>query len=344
MLQKSVAAETRETLDARLSELRGSLEATTRVGEAHSAGLFQRAATRLSHTTNALAVSGYPTSGGAAPAGDVLSTLSDKVDPGTRPSVISLRDRLLREARSERQRCLEVAEAAERRRAELSGASCDQADGGGDAAAVAERSVSKGTSNVPGLSPTLPGEAGNGWSEADDKAQAEALRTIQLLSEAGSVNRQATSRLEVREGELRVELELERSKRQDAEKALAAERKSREAAQKQVLCLEDELDSKEASLQAAERKLEASERQFQQAQAQLRALQNASGSVGAGFTGDYRLGGPAHSLSSAMPMPGSRGEDNHLSAARLELLDRQQRDEQRARLLDAARRNGEGYR
>merc|ERR1719181_355562 len=37
------------------------------------------------------------------------------------PTVCDLRDRLLQEARSERQRCLEVAEAAERRRSEFHG-------------------------------------------------------------------------------------------------------------------------------------------------------------------------------------------------------------------------------
>ncbi|CAK0803656.1 unnamed protein product, partial [Prorocentrum cordatum] len=39
-----------------------------------------------------------------------------------RTSVIGLRDRLLKEARSERQRCLENAEAAERRKLEARGA------------------------------------------------------------------------------------------------------------------------------------------------------------------------------------------------------------------------------
>merc|ERR1712039_252362 len=54
------------------------------------------------------------------PEDDTLSSISQQgADP--RQSVIGLRDRLLREARTERARCLEVAEAAERRRAELHG-------------------------------------------------------------------------------------------------------------------------------------------------------------------------------------------------------------------------------
>jgi len=52
----------------------------------------------------------------------VSSQGSSLARPSDRPaSVIGLRDRLIREARSERQRCLEVAEAAERRRSEFRG-------------------------------------------------------------------------------------------------------------------------------------------------------------------------------------------------------------------------------
>jgi len=184
-------------------------------------------------------------------------------------SVTGLRDRLLREARSERARCLEVAEAAERRRAELRGVchAATQTD------PVAFADCSHHSSSVPTTDVGAPAAPGTGaiaaWSQHDEAAQAEALRAIQMLGQRGSQSRFTESRA----GELEAELRAERAGRQELDAQVTHERSRKEAAQQQVLCLEYELDGKEAALQVAERALERRDADLQHAQLQLRALQ-----------------------------------------------------------------------
>lgn len=187
-----------------------------------------------------------------------------------RNSVATLRDRLLRDARIERQRCLENVEAAERRQLRGVGHVSVQTD---PVVILDSRSGSPLTTSALGTSSAL--SAGGGitaatWSHADEEAQAEALRTIQLLGERGSQSRSAEGRL----GDLEAELRAERASRQELEAQLAHERGRKEAAQQQVLCLEYELDGKEAALQVAERTLEQRDADLQLAQQQLRALQD----------------------------------------------------------------------
>lgn len=90
------------------------------------------------------------------------------------------------------------------------------------------------------------------WTRADDEAQTEALRRIELLRSRGPAKSAAKEDLKTLEDRLDVERRL----RQDAEKQLAQERMKREATQQQVMCLEYELDGKETQLQEAERQLE----------------------------------------------------------------------------------------
>lgn len=223
----------------------------------------------------------------------------DRDRRASQSSVAGLRDRLLREARSERQRCLEVAGAAERRRAELRcvtvGTQTDPvvfADdfcfpGGGIGARAYEVGASMPTMLVSG-SPTRAassasvGTAGSGsgsWTYADEEAHAEALQTLRMLNQRGAASaREAEGRVQELEQDLRVE----RAHRQEIEQQTAHERSRKEAAQQQVLCLEYELDGKEAALQVAERALERRDADLQQAQQRLRAQEEDLSSRGGG--------------------------------------------------------------
>lgn len=190
--------------------------------------------------------------------------------------VIGLRDRLLREARSERQRCLDVAEATERKRAEFHaannvGTQTDPVvimDGAGPAAGLGTGTVSA-LGTVGGL--FQPGM----WGATDEMQQAEALRTIAILGDRGNQGQQSEGRV----AELEAQLRAERASRQELETQVTHERNRKEAAQQQVLCLEYELDGKEAALQVAERTLERRDTDLQQAQFQLRALQENNASI-----------------------------------------------------------------
>lgn len=235
-----------------------------------------------------------------------MSSISHQMD--NRPSVIGLRDRLLREARSERQRCLEVAEAAERRRAELRGIS------------------SVGIQTEPVFLMDGPRTDGTGvlsaasgpasWTQSDESAQAEALRTILLLGERGNSSRHAEGRL----AQLEEELRAERAARQELGAQATHEAKGKEAAQQQVLCLEYELDGKEAALQVAERALERRDAELQQVQLQLQTEQE----------GLDEYGGGAASSNAAY-------EDARIRALRQQLMEREgqldQKDQHIARLL-----------
>jgi len=201
-----------------------------------------------------------------------MSSVSAAVsDQRTNLSVAGLRDKLLRDARSERTRCLEVAEAAERRRAELSGV-CSVATQT-DPVVVAPEGPSGSSAALPtlsvGASMALTNSTSQPWSSSDDAAQAEALRTIQLLGQRGDHGRVSESRAT----EIEAELRAERAARQELDGQMSHERSRKEAAQQQVLCLEYELDGKEAALQVAEGALECRDAELQKAQWQVRLLQ-----------------------------------------------------------------------
>jgi len=211
---------------------------------------------------------------------DTASTLgsTSMMGDSQHPSVIGLRDRLLREARNERQRCLDVAEATERKRAEFHstyhvGTQTDpvvimDASGGSGGGGL-------GTTSALGSSALFqPGM----WSASDEMAQSDALRTIAMLGERGNQSQQSEGRV----AEVEAQLRAERASRQECETQVTHERNRKEAAQQQVLCLEYELDGKEAALQVAERTLERRDTDLQQAQLQLRALQESNASIAAG--------------------------------------------------------------
>lgn len=195
-----------------------------------------------------------------------FSQEAGKVSPSS--SVVGLRDRLLREARIERQRCLEVAEAAERRRLELRSSSNASAQTdpviiedstSGSASALGSTTLSSGVDGSVMRSP---------WGLEDDQAQAEALQAIKMLGSCGSQAQQAEGLIR----KLEAELQLERQRRREIETNLNSERVRKEAAQEQVLCLEHELDGKEAALQVAERTLDQRETEVNQIHRRLQAL------------------------------------------------------------------------
>lgn len=278
---------------------------------------------------------------GSAPSedDDALSSVSKSASTREqRPSVTCLRDRLLKEARSERQRCLEVAEAAERRKLEVCGKSHAStqtdpvliSDAGGGAGSAGTSASMPTVSVLPlplaeslgaiGLSGAAGGGAGAAWTSADDEAQSEALRTIQTLGQrcAASSRQTEAQRLEV-EGELRAE----RTSRQELESQVSHERNRKEAAQQQVMCLEYELDGKEAALQVAERALERRDADLAQAQDRLRAAQGVV------------------SLGSAASQVG--GEDIRVLALRSQLQDKERqlelKDQHISRLLNVLRQH-----
>lgn len=226
------------------------------------------------------------------------------------PTVCGLRDRLLREAKTERQRCLEVAEAAERRRVNAWGIGLDanQVDA---TALVAEAASSSASRRPPALSSALEatspvsrvsdslaatsplpragasprafsnmeatGRSGSlapaARERKDDEAQMEAIRTLHRLGEKST----QSSGSEARVSDMSRHLDTERRERKKAEAAAASERERREATQKQVLCLEGELDRKEHALQVVHRELDQREAELHEALLRLRALQDGYG-------------------------------------------------------------------
>jgi len=202
--------------------------------------------------------------------------------------VSGLRDRLVQEARNERQRVLEAADAAEHRRAELRGI-C---------------SVSSQTDPIfvmggPGDLPDVSSPA------------------IQLLSACSSHSQAA----ECEVAQLEERLQAVRVARAKAEVALNYERSRKEAAQQQVMCLENELDSKEVALQVAERALENRDADLQQVGAELQQL----------HSGLVRGFAPATTMVAGA----------HLERLRAEVADRErqihQKDEHIARLTQLLR-------
>jgi len=191
-------------------------------------------------------------------------------------SVVGLRDRLLREARSERQRCLEVAEAAERRRAQIRG--CKNMATQTDPVVIQDAygDILDCTQPVP-VATRVEGRTalstGPFWGQSDEDAQAEALRTIKLLGRRDSMSASADNRL----ASLELEVDAERAARQELEAQVAHERTRKEAAHQQVHCLEYELDGKEQALQMAEFMLEKRDAELLEVQTHVRNLVHGGG-------------------------------------------------------------------
>lgn len=201
---------------------------------------------------------------------DGLSSLSGG---DRKPTVVGLRDRLLREARQERQRYLEAGDASTVQPKELwdAGVQTDlvHAFDGGSTAPLP---------TVPAFNTAGPAR----WNsdKDDDKAQEEALRCIEAMREQLLMSCAAVPIQEEEPSspghlaQLEAELQLERAKRQELELLLARERSRTQAAQQQVLCLEYELDGKETALQVAEKALERKGAELQTALEQVRILQD----------------------------------------------------------------------
>eukprot|EP00929_Paragymnodinium_shiwhaense_P014637 TRINITY_DN12256_c0_g1_i1.p1 TRINITY_DN12256_c0_g1~~TRINITY_DN12256_c0_g1_i1.p1 ORF type:complete len:320 (+),score=89.03 TRINITY_DN12256_c0_g1_i1:154-1113(+) len=243
------------------------------------------------------------------------------MSPLTSPltSVLGLRDRLLREAQEERQRCLKVAEAAEKRRAELHRGSVVQ---------NLDVTTPSPKSAVPSSTGNVGGSASVGWTAADDAAQAEALQTLHMLQKEAA-HASSTSRARAvrsnREEQLEAELAMERERYLRLANELENERKGKESAKQQVLCLEYELDTKENALQVAEKMLQRREADLQQAHSQLWSMlqQNMKGQ-----------GNCTEASASEAP---------RVTALRLELLERdtllQQKEQHITQLMDMVRQH-----
>lgn len=193
--------------------------------------------------------------------------------------IVGLRDRLARAARSDRPRCLDVAEGKNK---SSPGAIMQDANTQTDPVAFATVSSAVG----PSLSHNSV--ATGVWSAEDESAQVEALRTISMLVDTSQ------ARAGERATDLEAQLRAERASSQELETHCAHERSRKEAAQQQILCLEYELDGKEAALQVAERTLERRDSDLQQAQLQLRSLQECNSNMAASYasgsgTDDARL-------------------------------------------------------
>lgn len=293
---------------------------------------------RLSETSHGGLLRKQGTSGSLASEDDDLLTSVSRAASmrDQRSSVIGLRDRLLKEARSERQRCLENAEAAERRKCEVRGA-CE-ASTQTDPVVISDFGNPSASASIPTVSVLADklgltggrGAVGSGlsatWTLADEEAQAEALRTIQTLGQIGAM---ASRQTEAQRHEAQDELRAERANRQELAAQASHERSRKEAAQQQVLCLEYELDGKEAALQVAERALERRDADLQQSQEQLRSLQVSQGSAG-------RLDGP-----------GAQGpEDQRCRSYRVQLQEKERqlemKDQHISRLLAVLRQHRGG--
>lgn len=183
-------------------------------------------------------------------------------------SVLGLRDRLLREARSERAAYEQAPAqppygAAARPALREFGVQTEPV-------VIADSAVDAVSSTTPALA------ASGGWTAEDEAAQAEALRTIALLGQGGPGPSAAADGRVV---ELEEQVRAERASRQELEVQVAHERSRKDAAQQQVLCLEQELDGKEEALRAAETELERQRLDLHKAQMQLRSLQEGGGSL-----------------------------------------------------------------
>mmetsp|Transcript_79811 Transcript_79811/g.247989 ORF Transcript_79811/g.247989 Transcript_79811/m.247989 type:complete len:277 (-) Transcript_79811:118-948(-) len=174
--------------------------------------------------------------------------LASRLSPrgGAGEGVVGLRTRLLEEARRERERCLLLSETAQRRQFEHAAVQTDPAAGNATS-----------------------------WSEADDLAQAEAIRTIRMLTERGEPRREGARPL---------------GTGPDVAGDFGQEHGRAQAAWEQVRCLEAELDSKESAIQVLERTLERRDEDLQRAQNEIRKLQQQQAAVELAATPHARLG------------------------------------------------------
>lgn len=216
---------------------------------------------------------------------------------------MTLREQMLREALSERQRGLkEAAALCPQLRPSLAFSRCDRCDMGiqtdpvtilGSESSVAALPAAVPLSTAVSASLSAPAAAWASvddeaaqaeamatlrrlgtpraapaaeWTGKDDNAQAEALAMLRLMGERTSQSQQAEDRVAMLEQELRAE----RTARQTLAAQLSAEQGKKDAAQQQVLCLEYELDGKEAALAVAEMALEKRDSELQQTHVQLR--------------------------------------------------------------------------
>jgi len=175
-------------------------------------------------------------------------TTSSAAAAAAEPSVAGLRDRLLREARQERIRCLQVARASERWRADDAGPASPTAATTSDTAIQTDPVLIDGPSSGGPVDASMA----DVWSQNDEDNQREGIRMIQSLSQKCN----DTSSSDRRITELEEMLSNERKGRLDLEASVAKEKNATAALQEQVLCLEQELDGKENTLQASERALE----------------------------------------------------------------------------------------
>lgn len=218
---------------------------------------------------------GYPERGAVSsslgsPALSAGSALASEVP--LQPTVSSLRDRLLREAQLERQRCLEVAEAAERRRVEFRGLTHagTQTD---PVAFVTASPFPDASPSASRRSATSCGDVGFGLPATDldeDAEQMEAIRALQKMEELGNES-------QVKEAlvtELSLEVQSQRQHREATIKQLALEQTGQEAKHEQVMALENELDIREAAHLATEHLLERRTLEMQQAMQQIEAMES----------------------------------------------------------------------
>jgi len=126
---------------------------------------------------------------------------------------------------------------------------------------------------ISSISLDLPSSVPLHWGPKDDAAQAEAVRTIELM--AG--HRGQSGDLEQRIAHLEEQIQAERASRQELNMMLAMERTKREAVQGQVLTLEAEMDAKESTLQLAQDKLERRNADLQQVQKEAHTMQAIGG-------------------------------------------------------------------
>jgi len=217
---------------------------------------------------------GYPERGAVSsslgvPALSAGLTLTSEAP--SQPTVSSLRDRLLREAQLERQRCLEVAEAAERRRVECRGLTHagTQTD---PVAFVTATTFADASPSASRRSATSCGDLGFGLPAADldeDAEQMEAIRALQKLEELGNES-------QVKEAlvtELSLKVQNERQHREATTMQLVLEKTGQDAKHEQVLALENELDIREAAHLATEHLLERRTLEMQQAMQQIESME-----------------------------------------------------------------------
>jgi len=177
-------------------------------------------------------------------------------------SLICIRDRLLREVKNERDRCLARAEASELREQQSRGVCCRFTQTDPVSISLPGEAFSKssgcttpvssaGRTTAATLEDTiasLPGVPSVRQQE-DDEAQAEAIRLIQRLgqrSEAG---------VEVGIVDLQGQIRIQRENVEEVKAELIAERQAKESAQQQVLVLKDEVEGYKAAIRVTEREL-----------------------------------------------------------------------------------------